>query len=112
PPPGALPVDTDPGHLLLHGMPGARLRFIQARIPGVRCGIELVELTGVDRRPVHRRYQDPGSTTLVLTVRDLDAALIALKKQRVRIVTTGGAPLHVIYGREARAITVQDPDGH
>src|SRR5207253_10853211 len=36
PPAGALPVDTDPGHLLLHGMPGARLRFIQARIPGVR----------------------------------------------------------------------------
>jgi catechol 2,3-dioxygenase-like lactoylglutathione lyase family enzyme len=112
PPPGPLPVDTDPGHLRLHGMPGARLRFIQARIPGVRCGIELVELTGVDRRPVQRRYQDPGSITLVLTVRDLDAALIALKKDRVPIVTTGGAPVNVTDGRDARAITVQDPDGH
>src|SRR3954468_12240766 len=71
PPAGPLPVDTDPGHLRLHGMPGARLRFIQARIPGVRCGIELVEFTSVDRTSIHRRYQDPGAVVLVLTVRRL-----------------------------------------
>src|SRR5262245_49194761 len=45
PPSGPLPVDTDPGHLTLHGLPGSRLRFIQARMPGVRCGIEMVEFT-------------------------------------------------------------------
>ncbi len=109
PPPGPLPVDTDPGHLLLHGVPQARLRFIQARIPGVRCGIEIVELTNVDRKPVHRRVQDPGSATLVLTVRDVDSVFATLKKANVTIVTSGGAPVGV---PGARAVTVQDPDGH
>jgi len=113
PPAGALPVDTDPGHLDLHGVPKARLRFIGARMPGVRCGIELVEFTGVDRRPVHRRYQDPGSTTLVLTVRNLDAAVAAVKKDGRSVVTTGGAPVRVTsQAGPARALTVQDPDHH
>ena len=113
PPAGALPVDTDPGHLDLHGVPKARLRFIGARMPGVRCGIELVEFTGVDRRPVHRRYQDPGSTTLVLTVRNLDAAVAAVKKEGRPVVTTGGAPVRVTsQAGPARALTVQDPDQH
>src|SRR6059058_4055867 len=78
PPQGPLPVDTDPAHLLLHGMPGARLRFIQARIPGVRCGIELVELTNIDRKPVRLSAADAGSITLVLTVRDVDAVFRAI----------------------------------
>ena len=113
PPPGPLPVDMDSGHLLLHGVPNARLRFIGARIPGVRCGIEIVELTNVDRRVVHRRYQDPGSVTLILTVRDLDAAVGVLKRNAVPIVTTGGAPVQIMAATgQARAITVLDPDAH
>src|SRR5215207_5814245 len=36
----SLPWDTGPGHLQLHGLPKARLRFIGARMPNVRCGIE------------------------------------------------------------------------
>jgi len=109
PPAGPLPVDTDAGHLFLHGVPQARLRFIQARIPGVRCGIEIVELTNVDRKAIHRRTEDPGSVTLVLTVRDLDAAFTALKHASVPVVTTGGMPVAI---RGARAVVVQDPDGH
>lgn len=113
PPPGPLPVDMDSGHLLLHGVPNARLRFIGARIPGVRCGIEIVELKNVDRRAVHRRYQDPGSVTLILTVRDLDASVAVLKKNGVPIVTAGGAPVQLMTADgQARAITVQDPDAH
>ena len=49
PPAGALPWDEDPGHLHLHGLPQARLRFIGARMPGIRCGVELVEIN--KRRP-------------------------------------------------------------
>ncbi|HUK33000.1 MAG TPA: hypothetical protein VLV86_03755, partial [Vicinamibacterales bacterium] len=115
PPPGPLPVDTDPGHLLLHGLPQARLRFIQARIPGVRCGIEIVEWTNVDRHPVHRRYQDPGSTVLVLTVRDLDRVLATLTHAGVRPLTTGAVTPTFVDGAtnaKQRAVTVQDPDGH
>jgi catechol 2,3-dioxygenase-like lactoylglutathione lyase family enzyme len=112
PPAGPLPVDTDPGHLLLHGVPQARLRFIQARIPGVRCGIEIVELTNIDRKAIRRRAQDPGAVTLVLTVRNLDFAFAALKTAGAHVVTTGGVPIVLSGAPSARAVTVQDPDGH
>jgi catechol 2,3-dioxygenase-like lactoylglutathione lyase family enzyme len=112
PAPGPLPWDTDPGHLNLHGLPDARLRFIQARMPGVRCGIELVEFANIDRRPVRRRYQDPGATTVILMVRDIDSAFAALRNGGARIVTTGGAPIGMSAANRTRAVTVEDPDGH
>ena len=65
-------------------MPQARLRFIGARMPGIRCGVELVEIKGVDRTPVQRQMQDPGAVTLILLVRDLDAAFAKLKAAGVR----------------------------
>jgi catechol 2,3-dioxygenase-like lactoylglutathione lyase family enzyme len=112
PPAGPLPVDTDPGHLRLHGMPGARLRFIQARIPGVRCGIELVELTNIDRRAIRRAPADPGAVTLVLTVRDLDSVFATLTRAGVPVVTSGGVPRSIGGTHARRAVVVLDPDGH
>src|ERR1700730_5790451 len=50
---GPLPWDSDPGHLNLHGLPEARLRFVGARMPGVRCGVELVEFAHVERKGLH-----------------------------------------------------------
>ena len=107
-----LPWDEDPGHLHLHGLPQARLRFIGARMPGIRCGVELVEINNVERTPVRRRMQDPGAVTLILLVRDLDAAFAKLKAAGVPVVTTGGAPLAMSATNKTRAVIVQDPDGH
>jgi len=107
-----LPWDGDPGHLHLHGLPDSRLRFIGARMPGIRCGVELVEINGMDRQAVRRRLQDPGATTLILLVRDIDAAFAKLKAAGVPVVTTGGAPLAMSTANKARAVIVQDPDGH
>ena len=112
PSPGDLPWDEDPGHLYLHGMPQARLRFIGARMPGIRCGVELVEMRGIDRKPVRRRIEDPGAVTLILLVRDLDAAFAKLKAAGVPVVSTGGAPVSMGSTSRTRAIIVQDPDGH
>jgi catechol 2,3-dioxygenase-like lactoylglutathione lyase family enzyme len=112
PPPGPLPWDTDPGHLHLHGLPQARLRFIGARMPNIRCGVELVEFAGVERSAVHRRTQDPGAATLILLVRDIDAAFAPLRQAGVRVVTTGGAPIGMSAANKTRAVIVQDPDGH
>ena len=109
---GPLPWDTDPGHLNLHGLPEARLRFVGARMPGVRCGVELVEFAQVDRQAVHRRYQDPGAATIILTVRDIDAAFATVRKAGVHVVTTGGVPIYMSTVNKTRAVTVQDPDGH
>jgi catechol 2,3-dioxygenase-like lactoylglutathione lyase family enzyme len=107
-----LPWDTDPGHLHLHGLPQARLRFIGARMPGVRCGVELVEFVDVERKAVHRRIQDPGAATLILLVRDIDTAFAPLKKAGVHVVTTGGGPISMSTANKTRAVIVQDPDGH
>src|SRR5215204_2008599 len=57
---GPLPWAEDPGHLDLHGMPQAGLRFIGPRMPGIRCGVELFEMRAVDRKPVRRRPQKPA----------------------------------------------------
>jgi len=112
PPAGPLPWDQDAGHLHLHGLPQARLRFIGARMPGIRCGVELVEINNVDRTLVRRRMQDAGAVTLILLVRDLDAAFAKLKAAGVPVVTTGGAPLAMSPTNKTRAVIVQDPDGH
>ncbi|HEY6509130.1 MAG TPA: DUF1587 domain-containing protein, partial [Vicinamibacterales bacterium] len=112
PPPGPLPWDEDPGHLHLHGLPQARLRFIGARMPGIRCGVELVEIDKVARSAVRRRMQDPGAVTLILLVRDIDAAFSKLRAAGVPVVTTGGQPLAMSTVNKTRAVIVQDPDGH
>lgn len=111
PPAGSLPWDDRPEHLVLHGMPGARLRFIGARMPGVFCGIELVEFDRIDRRPLQRRLQDPGAVMLIVLVRDLDAAFAKLKADGVQVVTTGGRPM-AVGDAKTRAVVVKDPDGH
>src|SRR5262245_24174306 len=109
PQPGPLPWDSDPGHLDIHGTRGARLRFVGARMPGIWCGVELVEFADIDRKVVTRQLQDPGAVTLVLLVRNLDSVFGRLKAAGVPVVTTGGAPIAV--GR-TRAVIVRDPDGH
>src|SRR6185295_12845584 len=101
---GPLPWDTDPGHLRLHGLPDARLRFIQARMPGVRCGIELVEFANVDRKPVRRRYQDPGAATIILMVRDIEKAFTALRNGGAHVVTTSGGPIRTSPANTTRAV--------
>jgi predicted enzyme related to lactoylglutathione lyase len=96
----------------MHGTDRARIRFVGARMPGVRCGVELVEFGNIERRAVRRRLQDPGTVTLVLLVRDIDAPFDRLKKAGVPIVTTGGVPIAMSASNKSRAVMVKDPDGH
>ena len=56
--------------------------------------------------------QDPGAATLVLTVRDVDAALAGVKKNGGSVLSIGGEPMKI--GGEAsqsRSVFVRDPDG-
>ena len=109
---GLLPWDTDQGHLDLHGLPRARLRFIGARMPGVFCGVELVEFAGAQQQKIRRRLQDPGAAMLFLIVRDIDAIFSRLKASGATVITKGGAPMFVGPSKTARAVIIQDPDGH
>jgi catechol 2,3-dioxygenase-like lactoylglutathione lyase family enzyme len=107
-----LPWDTDPGHLDLHGLPKARLRFIGARMRGVFCGVELVEFARAEQSSVRRKLQDPGSAMLILIVRDIDAVFSRLKAAGATVLTKGGAPMLVGPAKTARAVIIHDPDGH
>jgi catechol 2,3-dioxygenase-like lactoylglutathione lyase family enzyme len=94
------------------GLPQARLRSAVARVPGARCGIELVEFGNVDRSPVRRRMQDPGAITLILLVRDIDAAFARVQRSGAKVVTTGGRPVLPSPTSKSRAVIVEDPDGY
>lgn len=111
-PPGPRPFRNDPPLLSMFGMPSAQLRFVAPRIPGTTMGIEMVELKDIDRKPVRPRPQDPGGTTLVLMVRDINTAFAPLKRAGVPVVTPGGEPIAFGPNNRVRGVIVSDPDGH
>lgn len=88
---------------------GAQTRYVVMRVPGSTLGVELIQYKDIDRQPVSPRFQDPGTGNLMVSVRDLDAALARLKKAGARVITVGGAP--AVIGGRLRVIFVQDPDG-
>jgi catechol 2,3-dioxygenase-like lactoylglutathione lyase family enzyme len=93
----------------MFGLPDAQLRWTVARPASMRTGVEIVEIKKVDSKPPNRRVQDPGAFTLIVLVRDVDAAFAKVKQVAAPIVTTGGMPIAV--GR-AKAFVTRDPDGH
>jgi predicted enzyme related to lactoylglutathione lyase len=84
-------------------------RNLNTKIPGTDFIFEFIELTGQPRTAHQPRIQDPGASLLILTVRDVDAALVALKQAGAKVITAGGAPLELRPGM--KAVFVSDPDG-
>jgi catechol 2,3-dioxygenase-like lactoylglutathione lyase family enzyme len=93
----------------MFGLPDAQLRWTVARPAAMRSGVEIVEIKKAESKPAERRIQDPGAFTLIVLVRDVDAAFAKLKQVAAPIVTTGGRPIAV--GR-AKGFVTRDPDGH
>ena len=87
-----------------------KFRYLSLKVPAAGFDLELIEFTGVDRKGTRPGNQDPGASTLVLTVRDVDAALAAAKKAGASVVTAGGAPLSFGAGK-SRSVFVRDLDG-
>ncbi len=91
---------------------GAKFRNASFKIPGAGFELELTEFTGTPRKQAIPHMQDPGAATLVLTVRDVDAALEGVKKNGGSVLSIGGAPMKI--GPETsknRSVFVRDPDG-
>jgi catechol 2,3-dioxygenase-like lactoylglutathione lyase family enzyme len=68
----------------------------------------LLEFTGIERKPVQPRLQDPGATFLSLDVRNLDALLAKAKIEGATVVSEGGTR---VLDDGSRAILLRDPDG-
>ena len=101
--------DTNAGLRNMFGLPDAQLRWSVGRPPAMRTGVEIVEIKKVESKPAGRRMQDPGAFTLLVLVRDVDAAFAKVKATGAPVVTKGGAPMMV---GTSKVVVVRDPDGH
>ena len=92
---------------------GASFRVATFRIPNASFGWELTEFTGTQRKADRFALQDPGSATLVLQVRDIDAVMNRVKASGVAVVTIGGAPINPTGNANSklREVLLRDPDG-
>ena len=106
--------DTPPPPILrLEGTPDGRMRWNHVPYPGSGWRSEFLEFTEIDRSPARLRIQDPGTASIVLRVRDIDALLAKLKRAGTPVVTRGGMPIVMQAATGTyRAIIVRDPDGH
>jgi catechol 2,3-dioxygenase-like lactoylglutathione lyase family enzyme len=91
----------------LTNTPGASFRPVYFALPGNDYGFELLEFTGIERKPVRPRLQDPGATFLILRVRNLNSTLQKLTAAGATLVNAGSAPLK----DHTRSVFVRDPDG-
>jgi catechol 2,3-dioxygenase-like lactoylglutathione lyase family enzyme len=106
--------DTPPSPILrLEGTPDGRMRWNHVPYPGSGWRSEFLEFSEIDRAPVHARIQDPGTATVILQVRDVDALLAKLRQAGTSVLTPGAAPVTMQAPTGAyRAVIVADPDGH
>jgi len=98
----------NPGLFVFFDIPGAKERHQSAQMPGIRTSLEVMEIQDVEHSTIPLRIQDPGTATLVLVVRDIDATLAHLKQKDLPIVTPGGKP--VTFADGTRAVLVRDID--
>jgi catechol 2,3-dioxygenase-like lactoylglutathione lyase family enzyme len=109
PPSGERPYNNpNPRLFAMFDMPGARERHQSARLPDSKTTVEVMDVQDVDHKTVPLRLQDPGATTLVLLVRDLDATITRISATQVAIATPGGKPVALADG--SRAILIRDID--
>jgi predicted enzyme related to lactoylglutathione lyase len=87
---------------------GSRFRTVFMRAPDIPFGLELSEFFDIARSDRAPNPWDPGASTLIFSVRDLDAVVGKLRASGAPVVTLGGAPVTTPSGR---AILVRDPDG-
>jgi catechol 2,3-dioxygenase-like lactoylglutathione lyase family enzyme len=104
--------DANPALRNMFGLPDAQIRWTVGRPPAMRTGVEIVEVRKAGGRAFERQIQDPGAFTLIVVVRDVDAALSRVRLVGAPVVTTGGAPVSFGTAPRVRAVIVKDPDGH
>jgi catechol 2,3-dioxygenase-like lactoylglutathione lyase family enzyme len=104
--------DANPALRNMFGLPDAQIRWSIGRPPAMRTGVEIVEIKNAGGKPLERRIQDAGAFTLIVVVRDVDAAFARVKQFGAPVVTSGGVPVAFGTSPKVRAVIVKDPDGH
>jgi catechol 2,3-dioxygenase-like lactoylglutathione lyase family enzyme len=95
-----------PTVLDMMGLPaGAQYRAALFTVPTTGLTFELIDFKGVERRVVRGNIQDPGSTRMQLQVRDVDAAIVALRQAGGTVVSSGGTTVE-LPGRGGATTTV------
>src|SRR5262245_44610610 len=105
--------EKTPAVLDMMGLPkDAEYRASMFTVPTTGLVFELIDFKGVDRRTVRGNIQDPGSTRIQLQVRDVDAAIAALKQAGSTVISTGGATVDLPGrgGSTTKVAIVRDPD--
>jgi catechol 2,3-dioxygenase-like lactoylglutathione lyase family enzyme len=100
----------------------ARNRAVILPIPGTAAPngnemtIEAIEIKNIESHPYRPDMKDPGSSRLILFVRDLDKTLALLEDELVPVITAGGKPLilndYPGQNGKIRSVFVRDPDGY
>jgi catechol 2,3-dioxygenase-like lactoylglutathione lyase family enzyme len=101
----------DSGVLAGFGMRGGQYRAAMLQVPTTGLVFEPMDFKDVDRKTVHGRIQDPGSTRIQLQVRDVDAAIAALKQAGGVVQSTGGKSMDLPAGPNTiKVAMVRDPN--
>jgi catechol 2,3-dioxygenase-like lactoylglutathione lyase family enzyme len=89
------------------GTPGAQVQTAEVTVPGTALSWRFMEFKDADRKPYTPRIPDPGAPAIGLQVRDMDAAIAAIKAAGGASVTQGGS---VKLGN-GKVGFVRDPSG-
>ena len=89
------------------GTRGVQVQIAEVTVPGTTLSWRFVEFKGVDRKPYTPRIPDPGAPAIGLQVRDIEAAIAAVKDAGGSSVTQGGS---VKLGN-GKVGFVRDPNG-
>jgi catechol 2,3-dioxygenase-like lactoylglutathione lyase family enzyme len=113
--------DTQPGAqfsdnknlMSMAGTTGAQYRRSTATIPGTSVLVEFIEFKDIDRKTRRTGVQDPGTASLQLRVRDMDAMVEKLKGAGDIIISAGAEPqkvsptLSIFFARDPNNVVIE-----
>jgi len=88
------------------GLTGGQYRVAQQTVPTSGIMYDFVDFKGAGSKSVAGRIQDFGSTRVQLRVRDINAAIAALKAAGGEVVSTGGKPLALPAGNSTLQVAI------
>jgi catechol 2,3-dioxygenase-like lactoylglutathione lyase family enzyme len=105
---GAMPVAerrfaANPQVARLYGTPGSEMRGFTVRLPDSPGGLEFNQFKEATRSGAMPAVQNPGSTVVVLKVKNLAATLAKVHAIGAAVITPGGPA--------GNTVLLQDPDG-